>query len=71
MRAVFLKRAEVLKMTGLGYTTVYRMEKAGKFPARKQLSAGRVGWLHSEVERWVNSRASVHGESIALELSQM
>ena len=59
MVPVILKRAEVVKLVGLGYTTIYRLEKAGKFPARKQLSAGRVGWLHSEVSAWVDSRASL------------
>ncbi|MEA5112543.1 MAG: AlpA family phage regulatory protein [Geobacteraceae bacterium] len=56
MHPVFLKRAEVVKLVGLGYTTIYRLEQAGKFPARKQLSAGRVGWLQSEVTAWIESR---------------
>jgi len=47
---------------GLGYTTVWRLEMAGKFPARKQLSVGRVGWVRSEVEAWIESLGDVrHG----------
>jgi prophage regulatory protein len=54
-----LKRKEVVKVTGLGATTIYRMEKAGNFPARKQRSAGRVAWLHSEVTSWIENRISL------------
>ena len=53
---MFLKRSEMLKIVGLGYTTCWRLEREGKFPARKQLSVGRVGWLASEVEEWAKGR---------------
>ncbi|MBI1921942.1 MAG: AlpA family phage regulatory protein [Geobacter sp.] len=56
---MFLKRAEMVKLVGLGYTTCWRLEKEDKFPARKQLSVGRVGWLRAEVEEWVKGRAVV------------
>jgi len=56
---MLLKRSEVLALVGLGSTTVWRLEKGGNFPARKQLSAGRVGWLRSEVEKWIESRLVV------------
>ena len=54
---MIMKRQDVTKAVGLCYTTIYNMEKEGKFPARRQLAAGRVGWLRSEVEAWVNSLA--------------
>jgi len=56
---MLLKRTEVLALVGLGYTTVWRLERAGSFPARKQLSVGRVGWLRSEVEKWIENRLVV------------
>lgn len=56
---MLLRRTEVLALVGLGYTTVWRLERAGNFPARKQLSAGRVAWLRSEVEQWIASRVSL------------
>lgn len=59
MTQAVLKRAEVVKFVGIGYTTIWRLEKAGKFPGRKQLSVGRVGWLRTEVEEWVNKRLCV------------
>ncbi len=57
---MMLRRSEMVKLVGLGFTTaVWRLEKAGKFPARKQLSVGRVGWLRSEVEAWLGSRQTL------------
>jgi prophage regulatory protein len=54
-----LKRKDVLSMVGLCYTTVYNLEKAGKFPSRRHLSPGRVAWLRSEVEDWIRALPAV------------
>jgi len=54
-----LRRSEMVKLVGLGFTTVWRLENAGKFPARKQLSIGRVGWLRTEVASWIAGRLNV------------
>ena len=56
-----LRRAEVLAITGLSHSTVWRLEKAGQFPRRRQISAGTVGWIASEVEEWLKSRPAVVG----------
>lgn len=55
MTPAMLKRADgsLMKHTGLGYTTIFKLERAGKFPARRQLSPGRVGWLRAEVDAWL------------------
>ena len=37
---------------------IARLEKAGTFPRRVQLGAGRVGWLESEVEDWLKARVA-------------
>lgn len=52
-----LRKAQVLEMTGLSYSTVWRLEKAGQFPARRQLGAKSVGWIAKEVENWILTRA--------------
>ncbi|MBI1921944.1 MAG: AlpA family phage regulatory protein [Geobacter sp.] len=41
---------------------MFNLEKAGKFPKRRRLGAGRVGWLVSEVEAWLLDRESVVSE---------
>lgn len=58
MQDRMLRRPEVAKIVGLSPTTLWRMEKAGCFPARRQLSAGAVGWLESEVLSWIAERES-------------
>lgn len=54
-----LRRKDVIAMVGLCYTTIYNMEKAGKFPARRKVSRGRVAWLRSEVEEWIRALPAV------------
>ena len=48
-----MKRQDVVAATGLCYTSIYNKEKAGQFPARRQLSARSVGWIRQEVEAWI------------------
>lgn len=59
MTQLYLKRAEVVALVGLGYSTIWRLEREGKFPARRKLSAGRVGWVRAEVDRWAEDRDAV------------
>ncbi|WP_083761254.1 helix-turn-helix transcriptional regulator [Pelobacter propionicus] len=56
---MIMKRQDVVRATGLCYTTIYNMEKAGQFPARRQLAAGRVGWLRTEVQAWADGLLAV------------
>ena len=56
---MIMNRQDVLKATGLSYTTIYNMEKAGRFPARRHLAASRVGWLRTEVQAWANGLPQV------------
>ncbi len=51
-----VNRAELERLTGLSATTLWRMETAGRFPARVQLSHKRVGWRRSEVAAWLAER---------------
>jgi predicted DNA-binding transcriptional regulator AlpA len=43
-------------MTGLSRTTIWRLERAGKFPQRLRLSSNRCGWLLDEVKTWIATR---------------
>lgn len=54
-----LSRAEVCDRTGLSYSTIWRMERGGNFPARRRISANRVAWVEAEVERWMEERQKV------------
>jgi len=50
-----LRRSEVIKLTGLSDSTIWRMEAKGTFPKRVQLSVRRVGWRYSEVSKWLEA----------------
>jgi prophage regulatory protein len=52
----FLRIRQVMQTTGLSRMTIYRLELAGKFPKRRQLSENSVAWLESDVSEWIDSR---------------
>jgi prophage regulatory protein len=51
-----LRAAEVTARTGLSRTSLWRAERAGRFPARRVIGAGMVAWMESEVQAWIESR---------------
>ncbi len=56
MEGRYLNRKQTATKAGLSAPTIWRLERKGLFPARRQLSPGRVGWLESEVENWISAR---------------
>jgi prophage regulatory protein len=52
----FLANDEVLALTGLSRTTIWRLTKTGEFPASVKISARRVAWDIATVEAWAASR---------------
>jgi len=60
-----MKRKDVVEFTGLCYTTVYNLEKKGKFPRRRELSPGRVAWIREEVVAWANKAVARVGSGSA------
>lgn len=56
MTLKFIREPECKNITGLSRCTRWRLEKAGKFPARRKISQNTVGWLSSEIEEWMRSK---------------
>jgi prophage regulatory protein len=54
----FMREPEVRRITGLSRTTRWRLERVGKFPRRRQLSANAVGWLASEIRAWMADQSA-------------
>ena len=54
-----LRNTDLDAITGVSRTTRWRLERAGEFPARRQISHGSVGWLASEITGWLESRGMV------------
>ena len=46
----------VLKVTGLGRSTIYRWIADGSFPPPVRLGPRAVAWRWSDLDRWTNSR---------------
>jgi prophage regulatory protein len=45
-----------MQLTGLSRMTIYRLELAGEFPKRRQLSKNSVAWLDTDIAQWAESR---------------
>lgn len=56
MSEKLLSLSDVIELTGLSKTSIWRAQKEGTFPASYSLSPGRVAWKASEIERWIEER---------------
>ena len=54
-----LRVRDVSEKTGLSRAYIYKLERQGEFPQRRQISENCVGWLEHEVDAWVLSRPVV------------
>jgi len=52
----FLRIRHVMQLSGLSRMTIYRLELAGEFPKRRQLSKNAVAWLDTDIAQWAESR---------------
>lgn len=53
MKERLILQSQLKEIIPFSRTTVWRLEKDGKFPKRRQVSPGRVGWLLSEIEAFL------------------
>ncbi len=51
-----LRLPQVCKVTGLGRSMIYQLESDRRFPCRVRIGARAVGWVESEVQRWLADR---------------
>lgn len=52
---VILPLHEVCRRTGLSIPTIYRYQKAGKFPHSVRRGWSNVGWLESDVDAFIRA----------------
>ena len=52
----FLRTNQLIEKIGLSRSSIWRLESQGKFPKRRQIGPGAVGWLEEEVEKWMLER---------------
>jgi prophage regulatory protein len=58
----FLRLKEVMALTGLGRSSIYKFMDEDKFPKSVPLGGRAVAWVESEIEDWMNERLSLRDE---------
>lgn len=56
---LFARMSTVLRITGLGRSTIYRLIAEDRFPAQVRIGARAVGWRWSDLERWSAARPTI------------
>lgn len=54
-----LRLPEVLRMTGLSKTQVYRLSRAGGFPTGIRISPRCTCWSSTEIDDWIRGRIAL------------
>lgn len=58
----FLRLPDVIRLTGLSKSTIYKMVKEGQFPKSVPIYGQTVAWLSSEVSEWASARINARYE---------
>ncbi len=64
MQLKLLTQKQVVDLVGLSRTTIWRLERAGQFPRRRQVSTKAVRWNKAEIEDWISSRPLAGEEGV-------
>lgn len=56
---VFVRMPAVVRMTGLGRSTIYRLMAENRFPAPVRLARRAVAWRRADLDRWSAARPAV------------
>jgi prophage regulatory protein len=57
-----IRKSEVLRRVPYSHTTLWRLERAGKFPQRVRLGDQAIAWFEDEVDAWIASRIREGGK---------
>jgi len=50
---------QVLQITGLSRSTLYRQVKLGQFPQPVKIGPRAIAWRETDLEKWLKSRQTV------------
>lgn len=56
MSHLILRLPDVIRVTGLGRSTIYQRIADGSFPKPISLGGRAVGWIADEIDIWINER---------------
>ncbi|MBA4500877.1 AlpA family transcriptional regulator [Marinobacterium marinum] len=57
-----IKLAEVIRVTGLSRSSIYRKINEKSFPSPVSLGHKSVGWVEDEVQQWILERIALRDE---------
>ena len=57
-QVLLLRIDSVMRMTGLGRSTIYRLMSVEQFPTPVRLTTRVVAWRRTDLERWSDARPS-------------
>jgi prophage regulatory protein len=57
--ALLLRIAAVVRITGLGRSTIYRLMADDRFPAPVRLTSRLVAWRRADLQRWSEAKPPV------------
>lgn len=60
----FIKLKEVMAMTGLGRSSVYKFMNEGRFPGSVKLDKRGVRWVEHEIEEWMMEKIALRDACI-------
>ena len=56
---LFARMSTVVRLTGLGRSTIYRLIAEEKFPSQVRIGARAVGWRWTDLEQWSAARPTI------------
>lgn len=55
-----LRIDDVVELTGMSRSMVYKLQSSGDFPSSVQLGERAVGWHHADVAQWLDRKRRAH-----------
>ena len=52
----FIRLGEVIQITSLSKTSIYRLISEGTFPKQIQIGKRAVVWVRSDINAWINQK---------------
>ncbi len=66
MTLKLIKLDEVMALTSLGRSTVYKFIAEGKFPKQVSLGSNCVAWVEDEVKDWISSKIELRDNDLSV-----
>lgn len=62
--ATLLRLPDVMRITGLARSTIYKLIATRQFPGPLKLSRRAVAWTSTDIQKWITSRQRAHGSTV-------